>query len=351
MLLDHKQNEIIASGLYDPDHPLPLRICRTKPPFDLNDDWIAAQLTSACQLRQRLFDDATTGFRLVAGEGDQLPGLIVDIYDNTAVLKLDGGAPEAFYDAAGIARWLVDKGIATNVVHRFRGRGRAGEVLTGHIDEPNIQFVENGLKFVADVLHGQKTGFFLDQRDNRHLLRQLSRGLSVLNLYSFNGGFSIAAGAGGARMVTSVDIAGPAIEASQQLWKANQLEEQLHKGVKADCLDFLGEAIRDKRRWDLVICDPPSFAPSEKAKPNALAAYRKLAQLSARATNSGGLLALASCSSHIDQTTFEEICLEGIGAAKRLPTLLSFRGLPPDHPTPAAMPELRYLKFLLYKLD
>ncbi|MEZ6074453.1 MAG: class I SAM-dependent rRNA methyltransferase [Pirellulaceae bacterium] len=302
-------------GIYDPQHAIPLRVCRTHPPFALDDNWLIRQLQAAIALRRRAFDGRTTGYRLVAGEGDGLPGLIIDVYDRTAVLKLDGGAPEAFYQPLGIAEWLCQHTPLASVVLRTRQRGRGGELLVGELPELPVGFLENGLRFTADVMQGQKTGFFLDQRDNRALVQRLSRDCRVLNLFSFNGGFSVAAGCGGAAHVTSVDIAGPAIEAAQQHWSMNDLPDQAHVGVVADCFDFLESAGNDKQAWDIVVCDPPSFAPNEKSRDKAIAAYGRLAQLSAKVTRPAGLLALASCSSHVDAQDFRELNAEAFGHA------------------------------------
>lgn len=350
-IVDRKADRVIATGIGDPDHPIPVRVCRTKAPFGLDDRWLSAQLDRALLLRKRILDSSTTGYRLVAGEGDGIPGLIIDVYRGTAVMKLDGGAPQAFYQPDGIAQWLQQNARVERVVLRSRQRGEAGTTLFGEeIDQP-VWFLENGLQFSADVYRGQKTGFFLDQRDNRHLIEGLAQHKSVLNLFSFNGGFSVAAGRGNASQVTSVDIAKPAIEASRVHWDANALNSDRHEGVAVDCFDFLADAISEKRQWDIVICDPPSFAPSAKARAAAIAAYGKLAQLSAQVTSKNGLLALASCSSHVDRTTFLELNSEALGRARRKANLLADRGLPMDHPTPLAMPELRYLKFLLFQMD
>lgn len=359
-VLDRKGDKRIASGICDPDHPIPVRVCRTQPPFILNDEWLSNQLRLATNLRQSYFDSATTGFRLVAGEGDGLPGLIVDVYSDTAVMKLDGGAPQAFYKPAGIANWLQDHLEIRRVVLRSRERGRAGEDLldttsktTEQRSSPSatVDFLENGLKLTADVIHGQKTGFFLDQRDNRKLVRKFSKGKKVLNLFSFNGGFSVAAGKADAQHVTSVDIASPAIQAAERHWEMNELSATKHEGVAEDCFQYLEDAIKRRETWDIVICDPPSFAPSEKSKPQALAAYARLAQLAAKVTCSSGLLALASCSSHVNGRLFLETNVEALGRARRKANLLAENGLPIDHPTPMAMPELRYLKFHLFQLD
>ncbi|OYW12580.1 MAG: hypothetical protein B7Z55_18170, partial [Planctomycetales bacterium 12-60-4] len=272
-------------------------------------------------------------------------------YDRTAVMKLDGGAPEQFYQPSGIAQWLVEHLPIETVVLRSRERGRAGEAIVGKKPTSPVQFLENGMRFTADVIHGQKTGFFLDQRNNRAIVRRLSRDRRVLNLFSFNGGFSVAAGLGGASNVTSVDIAAPAIQAANAHWIDNGLAAESHQGIVADVFEFLESAQQPKQKWDFVICDPPSFAPSESTKSTALAAYARLAQLAAKATLSGGLLALASCSSHVDHQDFLHCNAEALGKARRKATLLADCSLPVDHPTPLAMPELRYLKFLLFKLD
>ncbi len=351
VLSDRRGDKRLASGIYDPQHAIPMRICRTQPPFALDDDWLTKQLQAAIALRHRAFDARTTGYRLVAGEGDGLPGLIIDVYDRTAVIKLDGGAPEAFYQPLGITEWLCQHTPINCVVLRTRERGRGGEVLFGELPELPIEFLENGLRFTADVMQGQKTGFFLDQRDNRALVQRLSRNCRMLNLFSFNGGFSVAAGRGGATHVTSVDIAGPAIEAAQLHWSMNELPEHAHCGIVADCFDFLESASTDKQTWDIVVCDPPSFAPNEKSRDKAIAAYGRLAHLSAKVTRPAGLLALASCSSHVDAQAFCEINAEAFGRARRCATLLADCSLPVDHPTPLAMPELRYLKFQLFRLD
>ena len=348
VMLD-RRGQKIASGIYDPRHPIPMRICRTAPPWELDTIWFQQTLARAKQLREHTLPAETTGYRLVNGEGDGLPGLVVDIYDATAVIKLDGGGPQHFYDTRQVADWLRRHMACTCVVERPRERGTSGLAVSGELPVGPIAFLENGLQFTADVLNGQKTGFFLDQRDNRQLIHQLARDRSVLNLFSFSGGFSIAAGAGGCSHATSVDLAPAAIAAADRHWLANGLVPDAHTGVVSDVFEFL-ENCGKEQQWDIVICDPPSFAPSERTKRAAEEAYQRLAALSARAVAPGGLLALASCSSHIDAATFEELNLSGVGRARRIGTMIASRGLPPDHPTPLAMPELRYLKFQLMRL-
>ncbi len=346
-----RRGELIAAGIYCRNHPITVRVCRTDRPFVLDDQWLTHRLEAAIAVRSSLFGDQTTGFRLVAGEGDFIPGLIVDRYANTLVIKLDGGAPEKFYQVDAIGQWLAERFGLNCVIHRPRGRGTSGSAVVGNQPNQPIEFLENGMRFTADVVHGQKTGFFLDQRDNRQLVRSFAHDREVLNLFSFSGGFSIAAGIGGAAKVTSVDVAAPAIEAAKHHWASNGLDEHRHDAVVADCFQFLEDAIANSQRWDLVICDPPSFAPSQQTQANAIGAYTRLAQLSASVVRPGGLLALASCSSHIDSLQFTQCNLDGIGRARRVAKLVVERGLPPDHPSPLAMPELKYLKFQLFQLS
>ncbi len=351
LVLPRRGRRPIASGIYDPRHPLAVRICRTRPPWDLDEAWLQAGLARAAKLRRHFPSQHTTGFRLVAGEGDRLPGLIIDVYGSTAAVKLDGGSPEAFYDCPAITRWLQRHLEVECVVQRFRQRGREGATLLGPPPDGPVPFLENGIRFTAEVLRGQKTGFFLDQRDNRRAIRDLAYGRTVLNLFAYSGGFSVAAGLGGAAHVHSVDIAPRATSACMEHWTANGLSPSLHAAVTADCFEFLEQSVAQSKTWDLVISDPPSFAPSQRSRPAATRAYRQLAERTARVTAPGGLLALASCSSHIASDEFFETCFAGICDARREAILLLQRGLPVDHPTPAAMPELRYLKFLLYRMN
>ena len=161
----------------------------------------------------------------------------------------------------------------------------------------------------------------------------------------------MAAGIGGAKQVTTVDLAQPAIAAAHDHWLLNELSESHHEPIVADVFEFLAQAGSRRQRWDVVIVDPPSFAPNQESILRATAAYQSLIAGSARMTAAGGLLAAASCSSHIDQTLFLKICEEGVSEARRRGTVLTIQSQPPDHPTPLALPEFRYLKFVLLRLD
>jgi len=351
VLLDNKKGREIGRGFYDPHSPLALRICTTEPGETLNDRWAQKRFERALALRRMLFDGRTTGFRLFNGEGDGLPGLIADVYDDTAVLQLDGAGPAGFWDAAGIAGWLA-QALALRCVYERGERGRSeGKSLVGNIPAAPVVFLENGVRFAVDIVRGQKTGFFLDQRDNRQKVRELAAGRRVLNLFGYTGGFSVYAGLGGASQVTTVDIAAPALVAAQANWELNELSSTGHETVAADAFEFLAGAAASQRFWDLVVVDPPSFASSKAAVPKAIAAYQKLIAAAAAVTQPDGLLAVASCSSHVGLEAFLSACEEGISLARRRATVLHLGGQPADHPTPLALPEFRYLKFVLMRVE
>lgn len=356
ILLDNKKGREIARGYYDPDSPLAFRVCTPEAGVRLDDNWAEAQMMQAINLRRSIFDAQTTGFRLFNGEGDGLPGLVCDVYGDTAVIKLDGEGPSGFYDAPGIARRVADALSLKAVYQRQERRrqqdqsGEKGRALVGKTPAAPVEFLENGLRFTADVVNGQKTGFFLDQRDNRQQIGQFSQSRRVLNVFGYTGGFSIYAGAGHADHVTTVDLAAPAIEVARQHWQLNNLPPDQHTAVTDDAFAFLEQAARKKRTWDLVILDPPSFAPSKSLVKKGLASYRKMIAAGAQVTTPGELLAVASCSSHITLEAFLAVCEEGISEARRRGVALSIHGQPADHPAPLVLPEFRYLKFALFRL-
>jgi 23S rRNA (cytosine1962-C5)-methyltransferase len=353
ILLDNKGGNEIARGYLHPASPLALRVCSTMRGTALNENWIRHRLEKSLATRNLLFtDEHTNAYRLVNGEGDGLPGLVIDRYAEFAVIKLDGAGPEGFYNAEGIAEWLSGQGHAhiENVLQRFKSGADALALVNALPDAP-VEFREHGMRLRADLVHGQKTGFFLDQRENRRLIGLLSAGARVLNVFGYTGGFSVAAGLGGAAQVATVDLAAPAIAMAAANWALNDLPPEAHAGHAVDAVDYLEAAAKDKQEWDVVILDPPSFAPNEDSVPAAVNAYTRLIALGARVTAPGGLLAAASCSSHIRREQFLTIIEEALSAARRTGITLGVHGNPADHPAPLVMPELRYLKFTLLRLD
>ena len=337
----------IAVGFVDPGSPIRARVLALDPRLPLDAAWTIARAQSAAARRTR--DPllvGCTGRRLVHGEADACPGLVIDAYDDTAVAVFDGPAATAFWrprlaDAiAGLQRGGQE--LRHVWVRGERGKRAQGDAFAG-APPATIAIAEDEARFAVDVRAGQKTGFFLDQRDNRRIIRRHAAGASVLNLYCYTGGFSLHAALGGAAHVTSVDIAPAAIAELHGNVTLSGLATTTHETACEDVFEFLGRAQARGRRWDLVICDPPSFAPNEKARGSALGAYRRLAAAAYAVTEPGGRLAVASCSSHVTEADLLAAC----------PPLRArvITGAASDHPVLAAFPEGRYLKFLFFDVD
>jgi 23S rRNA (cytosine1962-C5)-methyltransferase len=347
-----KDGALLAFGMYDPTGPLAVRVCALERE-QLNDDLIRAKLEAALGLRGALFDGETTnGFRLLNGEGDGLPGLTCDVYGpDHAVLKLDGDAPAGFWNVDAVADWLGERLGVANVFLKFRADATSrGRAVRGRVPSEPVQFRENGKAFQANLVDGQKTGFFFDQRDNRARIGELAQGRSVLNLFAYTGGFSVYAGASGAGDVTSVDLAKPAVEDARHNWLLNDLPPDRHHAVAADAFQFLEDARAANRTWDLVIVDPPSFAPAARHVEKALASYQTLFASALQVLSAGGIAALSSCSSHVSTQMFLELTEAAVSKARRRATVLGVYGQPADHPFPLVCRELQYLKFLLLQV-
>jgi 23S rRNA (cytosine1962-C5)-methyltransferase len=343
------ENGPIATVFADPESPIRARVL-DEPDARIDATWVRGRVEAAVARRERdPLLAGCTGRRLVHGEGDACPGLVIDHYDSTAVLVFDGAAATAFWRPhvndilAGLERG------GANVMHAWlrgeRGKRTAGEAVRG--DPPaEIVIAEDDARFAVDVRAGQKTGFFLDQRDNRRVVRAHAAGQTVLNVFCYTGGFSLHAAIGGATRVTSVDLAAPAIAGLARNVALSSLSANQHEGVTADAFDFFARSIQRDRTWDLVIVDPPSFAPSEKAKPAALAAYKKLAARALDVVAPGGRFAFASCSSHVTEADLLDL-VSGVSNERHL-RLRFAGGAASDHPVLPAFPEGRYLKFLFF---
>jgi 23S rRNA (cytosine1962-C5)-methyltransferase len=333
----------LAAALADPASPLRARVLDRDPEAACDARWAGARAEAAAARRVR--DPllvGCTGRRVIHGEADACPGLVIDVYASTAVVVFDGPGATAFWRArldavlAGLARAGI---VCEHVwVRGDRGQRSAGEAYRG--DPPDeIVIAEDEARFAVDVRAGQKTGFFLDQRDNRRTIRRHAAGASVLNLFCYTGGFSLHAALGGAASVTSVDLAAPAIAGVARNCELSGLPP--HERIIGDCFDVLARAKRERRRWDLVIVDPPSFAPSERAKPAALKAYQRLVLAALDVVEPIGRFALASCSSHVTEADLLALCPGDL-------RLRHAAGAASDHPVLPAFPEGRYLKFLLF---
>jgi len=352
ILHDNRGGREIGRGYYDPVGDIALRICTTRRGQQLDDSWAEGRIQRAVDLRLGIFDSQTTAYRLFNGEGDGLPGMVCDRYAETAVLSFDGQAPYRFWNVYGIARWLVENLGFCSVYERTRtGKSPKGRLVIGQDSESEVNFLEYGVQFTADLIHGQKTGFYLDQRENRRRMRIFSAGKRVLNLFGYTGGFSVCAGVAGADHVTTVDSAQPALLAAEKHWVLNGLDPGKHAVVCSDVFQYLETAVGEHQFWDMVILDPPSFASSSEAVLGAISAYKTLISRGALLTRRGGVLAAASCSSRIDIDQFIEVCQEGLSKARLQAQVMGVYSQPADHPVPLGMPEFRYLKFVILRID
>lgn len=353
------KKELVGFGVLQADTQLRFRIfCLSDEPYFRKnsairtfDLWGERQWKNAVKIRQSIDLERTNSFRLFNGEGDGVPGLVIDIYNQVAVIKHDHPIMESVWNSQVIAERLVKEFPQIQCVYlkRRNDEEEKGVALIGQLPEETV-FKENEILFSANIRDAAKTGFFLDQRDNRDLIRTFAKDLTVLNLFSYTGGFSLFAAAGGAREVTSVDIAKVAIENVKRNFEINQLKTP-HHDIATDAFEFVEKEISLKHKYDLVITDPPSFAPNEKSVPQATAAYIKIFASSIRLVRENGLFVASSCSSHISTEDFLEITREAFSKAGKRGTLVQMGGQPVDHPFPLAMPELRYLKFALFRLD
>jgi 23S rRNA (cytosine1962-C5)-methyltransferase len=347
------KNESIAFGIVQAETQLRFRVlCLSEDvSYKKLNQWAESQFDKAVALRKNFSSGITNSFRLVSGEGDGLPGLIVDVYADTAVIKHDHPIMEKFWVTELIAKKICENFsfITTVYLKRRNDDDEKGENIIGEL-RPEVIFKENNSLFATNIRDAAKTGFFLDQRDNRKLIGQFAKDKLVLNLFSYTAGFSIFAALGGAKEITSVDIAKAATAAAVRNFEINNIKTP-HHAIHADAFKFIDEAIAAKKKWDLVITDPPSFAPNQKSLETATIAYTKVFSDSIRLVNQNGLFAASSCSSHITHEMFLEICRESFSKARKRGTVVYSGGQPFDHPYPLAMDELRYLKFMLFRVE
>ncbi len=351
--LMNPKGELLGQGFYCPKINLAFRIL-TLGKKKISDELIEKRLDLAIDRRLHILTENNNTTRLINGEGDDLPGLVCDIYGDVAVIKLDGDSSENFWYAKGIAEFILQSQklkIKTVYQKRRNSADNKGEILAGeNIDLTKVQFIEHGVIFESNIIDAAKTGFFIDQRENRNFIGKISKGKSLLNMFGYTGGFSVYAGLGGATQVTTVDIAPEAIKASQKIWSLNKLDPAKHEALTTDCFKFVEEARKEKRLWDIVITDPPSFAPNQKAIETAKEAYIKIFADSIRLTRHEGIFVASSCSGHISTELFVELCSEAVARAKCRGKVLAINGQPEDHPFPMALPELRYLKFVMVQV-
>jgi 23S rRNA (cytosine1962-C5)-methyltransferase len=355
-----RKDKFLAVGFFDPESPIRVRVLHLGQPQNLDAVWWQERFAAAIGRREPLFDERTTGYRLINGESDGWPGLVLDLYDQTCVVKL--------YTAA----WLPMLGQITSMIRdrlpsgqivlrlsrnlqsaaaTFSEPKRDGDILSGMLPSETVIFSENGIRFEANVVRGQKTGFFLDQRENRREVEKLAGGRDALNAFSFSGGFSLYAARGGAKSVTDVDISAHALAAAERNFKLNlaggKIAQCRHERVQADAFEWLAGG--QSRKFGLIILDPPSLAKREAERAGAIRAYARLAENGIRHLAGDGILVACSCSAHVSAEEFFGATRQAaMDSGRRYVEIRTTRHAP-DHP--ATFKEAEYLKGIFLKFS
>ena len=351
-VLQDGERQPLAIGTASVEAKIGFRVLDRDPGATLDGDWLRARLSAALALRARLFD--APFYRLVHAEGDALPDLIVDRFGDVLVLQPNAIWLEERLDE--ITAILTDLTGATTVIKNGQSRARAQEglpeesaILTGTAPDAALPVQMTGATYLADVTGGQKTGLFYDQRPNHAFVAGLARGARVLDVFAHVGGFGLAALAGGAESALAVDASAPALALAEQ-GAAAMGQGARFETRQGDAFAVLEAMAEEPARFDIVIADPPAFAPSKSALTQGLRAYERIARLAAPLVAPGGTLVLCSCSHAADLGKFRAACLRGIGRAGRDPRLIYTGFAGPDHPQHPALTETGYLKALAFRL-
>lgn len=351
-VLEDAERRMVATVTVNPASKIIARVLDRDPNAVIDRDWIAARISRALSLRERLYD--TPFYRLVHAEADGLPGVVIDRFGDVAVIQPNAAWAETLIeDLAGALAEVTGVGtIIKNGTGRARGLEGLPEetiLLRGVVSGP-VPVPMNGATYMADVLGGQKTGLFFDQRPNHAFAARLAKGARVLDVFSHVGGFALAALAGGADNALSVDASAAALDLAGQGAAASGFAARFATR-QGDAFDALEALAAEGARFDVVVCDPPAFAPAKPALEAGLRAYERVARLAAPLVAPGGFLGLCSCSHAVDLTSFRNASARGIGRGGRRAQLLYTGSAGPDHPMLPQLAESGYLKALFFRLD
>ena len=337
---------VFGTGYFNSKSLIAVRLLDAAADAAIDSNFFAGRFARAAALRESFYDKPY--YRLVHSEGDGLPGLAIDRFDDVFVVQITTAGMEALLDPITAALQSVFK--PSRIILRNDTPARALEGLESYVkgDGARISLEENGVRYFADPSGGQKTGWYYDMRDNRAFMASLAKGKTVLDAYCFSGGFALAAAKAGAKDVTAIDSSAPALALGEEAATANRVSA---KFVKADVMEELERLWAAKKSFDIVIADPPPFVKSKKDLEPGAKAYRKLARLAASVTAKDGFLLLASCSHNIPLDRFSAECAAGISRSGRKAALIRQTGAGCDHPVHPSLPESAYLKVIVYALD
>ena len=342
--------QFVARGYYNPHTDIAIRILTHDIEEAIDGEFLQRRIRSALELRQVFDPIQTNAYRLVHSEGDGLPGLVVDRFADILVAQIHTAGMERLLPLLIDA--LMSETRTRGLLLRNDSQSRRRESL--EVEEPTVAagevpaqvaVRENGVQFLVDPWRGQKTGFFLDQRDKREAMRKYVRGKRVLNCFSYTGGFSVyAALTSDETHVTSVDASASAIELARQHFSLNDLDLDKHEFLIADVFEYLEQAQREGKQFDVVILDPPAFAKTQGARTQAVKAYRRLNLLGMHVLRPGGILLTCSCSGVVGLDDFLGVLAQVTQRLHRPVQLLEVYTHSVDHPISLAMPETTYLK-------
>lgn len=354
-LLDSKK-AFLAYGFYNDQSRVAVRLLEWDDNAAIDDNWFREKVRMAVAGRADVLADRQTDTcRLIFSESDYLPGLIVDKYaDHLAVQVLTSGIqnvmPVIIDELNNLLKptSIFDKSDATSRAHE--GLETSNVLLAGTHPPELVMVKENGITYGINIAEGQKSGFYCDQRDNRRILAHYAKGKSILDCFCYTGGFSLNAFYNGAVSVTSVDSSALAIETLQENIRLNNFESQKHTAIKSDVNVQLRKFRDEDVKFDIIVLDPPKYAPSRSALDRASRAYKDLNRIGMQLLNSGGLLATFSCSGAMDMETFKQVLAwAALDAGKQVQFIYQFNQ-PEDHPVRASFPEGEYLKGLLCRV-
>ncbi len=339
----------LALGFYNPSTDIAFRALTKRCEENISQYFWQARLQAAIKLRQKIIGEETNAYRLINAEGDGFPGLIVDVYDKTLVLSIATAGMEK--QKSHILNALISQLKPVLIYEQSESRSRSlegletknGVVFGGNISGP-VEIMENSLKFEVDVISGQKTGFFLDQRVNREKIGALSRDASVLNCFSYTGAFSVYCAEGGAKRVVSLDISKPACTAARKNLHLNWFADENFPVIEADVFAYLRNM---QENFSMIILDPPAFTKTKRDVAKATRGYKEINLQAIKHLTKGGILATFSCSNFIEEDLFYKIVLAAARDAGADLQLLTRLEAGPDHPILLGHPEGRYLKGLL----
>lgn len=358
-LVDVKSStgQFVARGYYNPRTDIAIRILTRNNEQVINEDFLRKRIRSAVSLRKVFDQDKTNTYRLINSEGDGLPGLIVDRYAEILVAQIHTAGME--HKRTQLIEALIEETDTRGILLRndIQSRRREGleveepQVATGGVPM-QVTVRENNVLFLVDPWQGQKTGFFLDQRDKREALRKYVHAKRVLNCFSYSGSFSVyAALTSGKTHVTSVDISAPAIDSARQNFVLNGLNPDQHQFLVADVFEYLAQAQSAGEQFDVVVLDPPAFAKTHSARAQALKAYRRLNTLGMQVLRPGGILLTCSCSGVIGMDDVLGALSQSTQRVQRSVQLLETYTHGVDHPINLAMPETDYLKAVFCRVE